>query len=95
MKLPRAILADDHKILVEAFRKLLESHFEVVATVSDGHALLDVAPALKPDLILLDYSLPGLNGIEIWRRLRSMHAWHAGSSYVCPSRGMSVNEVGA
>ena len=48
MKLPRAILADDHKILVEAFSKLLEPHCDVVATVSDGRALLDVATTLMP-----------------------------------------------
>src|SRR5580704_3780542 len=71
MKLPRAILADDHKILLEAFRKLLEPHFEVVATVSDGHALLDVAPALKPDVILLDIAMPLLNGLEAARQLKS------------------------
>ncbi len=71
MKLPRAILADDHKILVEAFRKLLEPHFEIVATVSDGHALLDVAPALKPDVILLDIGMPLLNGLEAARQLKT------------------------
>lgn len=71
MKLPRAILADDHKILVEAFRKLLEPHFEIVATVSDGHALLDVAPALRPDVILLDIGMPLLNGLEAARQLKT------------------------
>jgi len=71
MKLPRAILADDHKILLEAFRKLLEPHFEVVAIVSDGHALLDVAPALKPDVILLDIAMPLLNGLEAARQLKN------------------------
>jgi len=71
MKLPRAILADDHKILVEAFRKFLESHLEVVATVSDGRALLEVAPALKPDVILLDIGMPLLNGLEAARQLKN------------------------
>src|SRR5258706_13662607 len=70
MKLPRAILADDHKILVEAFRKLLEPHCDVVATVSDGHALLDVAATLKPDVILLDIGMPLLNGLEAGRQLK-------------------------
>ena len=71
MRLPRAILADDHKMLLEAFRKLLEPHCDVVATVSDGHALLDVASALKPDLIVLDIGMPLLNGLEAGRRLKS------------------------
>jgi DNA-binding NarL/FixJ family response regulator len=46
-KRPRVILADDHTLLVEAFRKLLEATCEIVATVADGHALLDVASRLK------------------------------------------------
>ncbi len=71
MKLPRAILADDHKMLVEAFRKLLEPHFEIVATVSDGHALLEVAPVLNPDVILLDIGMPLLNGLEAARQLKN------------------------
>jgi DNA-binding NarL/FixJ family response regulator len=71
MKLARVILADDHKILVEAFRKLLEPHFEVVAAVSDGRALLDVAATLKPDVILLDIGMPLLNGLEAARQLKT------------------------
>ena len=71
MKLPRVILADDHKILVEAFRKLLEPYFDVVATVSDGRALLEVAATLKPDLIVLDIGMPILNGLEAGRQLKS------------------------
>ena len=70
MKLPRAILADDHKILVEAFRKLLEPHCDVVATVSDGRELLDVGSTLKPDVIVLDIGMPLLNGLEAGRQLK-------------------------
>jgi DNA-binding NarL/FixJ family response regulator len=71
MKSARVILADDHNILVEAFRKLLEPHFEVVATVSDGRALLEAAETIKPDVILLDIGMPLLNGLEAARRLKS------------------------
>jgi DNA-binding NarL/FixJ family response regulator len=71
MKLPRVILADDHKILLEAFRKLLEPHYEVVATVSDGRALLTAASTLKPDVILLDIGMPLLNGLEAARQLKN------------------------
>ncbi len=71
MRLPRAILADDHKILVEAFRKLLEPHVEIVATVPDGHALLGVASTLKPDVIVLDIGMPLLNGLEAARQLKT------------------------
>ena len=71
MKLPRVILADDHKIMVEALRKLLEPYCDVVATVSDGRALLDVATVLKPDVILIDIGMPVLNGLEAGRQLKS------------------------
>jgi DNA-binding NarL/FixJ family response regulator len=71
MNLPRAILADDHKMLVEAFRKLLEPHCEIVATVSDGRALLEIAAKLKPDVIVLDIGMPLLNGLEAGRQLKS------------------------
>src|SRR5258705_13917334 len=63
-KLPRVILADDHTILVEAFRKLLEPTCEVVATVADGHALLEIAPKLRPDVIVLDIAMTLLNGLD-------------------------------
>jgi DNA-binding NarL/FixJ family response regulator len=66
------MLADDHTILVEAFRKLLESHFEIVGTVSDGIALLEAAPRLKPDVIVIDIAMPLLNGLEAALRLKKL-----------------------
>jgi DNA-binding NarL/FixJ family response regulator len=71
-KLPKVILADDHTILTEAFRKLLESHCEIVASVADGHALLEVAPGLRPDVIVLDIAMPLLNGLEAGRRVKEL-----------------------
>ena len=70
MKVPRVILADDHTMLLEAFRKLLEPRCEVVATVGDGRALLQVAPSLNPDVIVVDVSMPLLNGLEAARQLK-------------------------
>jgi len=70
MTLPRVMLADDHTILVEAFRKLLEPQFEIVGTVADGRALLEVAPQLKPDVIVVDISMPLMNGLEAALRLK-------------------------
>lgn len=70
MAFPRVMLADDHTILVEAFRKLLEPHFEIVGTVSDGIALLEAAPQVKPDVIVIDIAMPLLNGLEAALRLK-------------------------
>jgi DNA-binding NarL/FixJ family response regulator len=69
---PRIMLADDHTILLEAFRKLLEPRFEIVGMVSDGRALLDAAPNLKPDVIVVDVGMPLMNGLEAGLRLKEM-----------------------
>lgn len=69
---PRIILADDHTLLLDGYSKLLEEKFEVVATVPDGRQLLERASELKPDLILLDISMPMLNGIDAARQLSSL-----------------------
>ena len=72
MPLPRVMLADDHTMLVEAFRKLLESQCEVVGTVSDGRALLETAPQIKPDVIIVDIAMPLMNGLEAGLRLKKL-----------------------
>jgi DNA-binding NarL/FixJ family response regulator len=72
MTLPRLMLADDHTILVEAFRKLLEPHYDVVGTVSDGRALLDIAPQLEPDVVVVDIGMPLMNGLEAGLRLKEL-----------------------
>jgi DNA-binding NarL/FixJ family response regulator len=72
MKRPRIVLADDHTLLLEAFRKLLESTCEVVGMVEDGRALLNAAPALKPDAAVIDIGMPRLNGLEAARQLKQI-----------------------
>ena len=67
---PRILLADDHTMLLAAFRELLAPTCDVVGAVTDGRALLDAAPKLKPDVIVLDISMPLLNGIEVCRQLQ-------------------------
>jgi len=67
---PRILIADDHKLVVEGLRKLLEKEFEVVGTVDNGRALLAAAERLKPAVILVDVSMPLLNGIDACARLR-------------------------
>ena len=70
MKKPRLLLADDHTILLEGLKALLAPEFEVVATAGDGRAVLEAAKTHQPDIILLDISMPGLNGIEAARQLK-------------------------
>jgi DNA-binding NarL/FixJ family response regulator len=70
MTRPRVLLADDHQLLREAFTRLLEPDCEVVGAVGDGRAVLDAAPTLRPDVVVLDVSMPLLNGIDATRRLR-------------------------
>jgi DNA-binding NarL/FixJ family response regulator len=69
---PRILLADDHTMVVDAFRKFLEPEFEVVGTVSDGRALVTVAPGLKPDVIVVDIGMPLLNGMDAGRELKRL-----------------------
>jgi DNA-binding NarL/FixJ family response regulator len=72
MTKPTIILADDHTLIAEAFRKLLEPQYEIIATVSDGRALMDVASRLKPDLIIVDIGMPLLNGLAAGQQLKRM-----------------------
>jgi DNA-binding NarL/FixJ family response regulator len=70
MKRPRVLLADDHRLLREAFAQLLEPGCEVVGAVADGRALLAAAPKLRPDIVVLDIAMPLLNGLDAARQLR-------------------------
>ena len=66
----RLILADDHDMLLDAFRRLLEPEFAVVSGVTDGEALVSAALSLKPDVVVCDISMPRLSGLHAIRRLR-------------------------
>ena len=72
MTKPRVLMADDHSLILAGLRKLVEGECEVVGTVEDGRALVQAAQTLRPDLILLDISMPLLNGLEAARQLRSL-----------------------
>jgi len=66
------LIADDHRLVAEGIRRLLESEFEVLDVVEDGRALLERAHALKPDVIVADIAMPHLNGIDALARLKQL-----------------------
>ena len=70
LKRPRVLLADDHQMLVDALKLILEPRCEVVGTVSDGRELLKAAVRLQPDIVVLDIAMPQLNGLDAARHLK-------------------------
>jgi DNA-binding NarL/FixJ family response regulator len=88
----RVILADDHQLVRAGLRSLLQSfdNVRVLVECSDGHATLERVEALRPDVLLLDITMPGLNGLEVARRVRKLSpttqvlvlSMHAGPEYV-------------
>jgi DNA-binding NarL/FixJ family response regulator len=72
MRKPTIFLADDHAMVVDAFRRLLEQEFNVVGTASDGLELLHSAPKLHPDLVIVDLGLPFLSGVHAGRELKKL-----------------------
>ena len=68
--LPRVVIADDHILVAEACRKLLESEYEIVATVSDGRALVRAATELRPQVIIVDVAMPILNGLDAGQQVK-------------------------
>ena len=69
MKKPRLLLADDHTLVLEGLKKILENDFEPVGSAENGRDLLRLAEELKPDVVLLDISMPLLNGIDACKQL--------------------------
>jgi DNA-binding NarL/FixJ family response regulator len=67
---PRILLADDHRIVAEGLRSLLEPEFELIGIVEDGRALVDASKKLRPDVIIVDISMPQLNGIEAVHQIK-------------------------
>ena len=69
MKRPRIVLADDHTLVLEGLRKIIEDECNVVGTAEDGRKLLQMAEQHHPDVVVLDVSMPELNGLDAARQL--------------------------
>ena len=70
MSRPRILMADDHRMVAEGLRSLLEPTFELVEIVEDGRQLVDAAKRLAPDVIVADITMPELNGLDAVKQLR-------------------------
>jgi DNA-binding NarL/FixJ family response regulator len=70
MSRPRVLLADDHTLVLDGFRKLLEERCEIVGVAEDGRTLIRKAQELQPDIVTLDISMPHLNGVDAARKLK-------------------------
>jgi DNA-binding NarL/FixJ family response regulator len=67
----RVLLADGHQIILDTESQLLTPEFDIVGTARDGAALLRAADQLNPDVIVLDITMPNLNGLEVARQLKA------------------------
>jgi DNA-binding NarL/FixJ family response regulator len=68
----RILIADDHTLVAELCKRLLETEFDVVGVVSDGRALVCTAIDLKPDVVVIDIAMPVLNGLDAGQQLKAM-----------------------
>ena len=90
MAKPRVLLADDHSLVLEGFRRILEDQCDLVGMVEDGRALLEAAQKVAPDIVILDVSMPLLNGIDAATQLKKVQpaikiifvTMHADADYV-------------
>jgi DNA-binding NarL/FixJ family response regulator len=71
MNKPTVILADDHSIVLEGLRRVLQPDFNVIATAQNGYELLDLVLQHHPDAVVSDLSMPGLTGLDVFRRVRA------------------------
>ncbi len=68
MPKPRILVADDHALVLEGFRRILEERYELVGMAGDGYELLAAAKTVQPDIVILDISMPLLNGLPFLPR---------------------------
>jgi DNA-binding NarL/FixJ family response regulator len=67
---PRVLIADDHKLVAELCKSLLEAEYDVVGIVGNGRELVHFATSLKPDVIVLDIAMPVLNGLDAGQKVK-------------------------
>jgi DNA-binding NarL/FixJ family response regulator len=72
MDRPRILIADDHTMVADAFKSLLEPEYEVIDVVTDGRSMLSTALKMKPDVVLLDLNMPLLNGFDAGQQLKKL-----------------------
>ena len=72
MNKPRVLIADDHKIFAEGLKRLLKEDFDIVGVVADGRQLVAAAEKLRPDVIVVDISMPMLNGIDAVQQIKKV-----------------------
>jgi DNA-binding NarL/FixJ family response regulator len=90
MKRSRILLADDHELMLEGIRTILAPHYEIVGAVADGQALVETALRLRPDLIVVDITMPLLNGIDAASQIKMSEpgtklvfvTMHASTAYI-------------
>ena len=68
----RVLIADDHTLVADLCKKLLETEFDVVGTVSNGRALVRAAAELQPDVVVVDIAMPTLNGLDASQRVKAI-----------------------
>jgi DNA-binding NarL/FixJ family response regulator len=68
---PRLLIADDHPLILEGLRRLLENEYDIIGAASDGRSLVATAERQRPDVVLVDIAMPLLNGIEAIRQMRA------------------------
>ncbi|MBU3012274.1 response regulator transcription factor [Polaribacter vadi] len=71
----KIILADDHKLLRDGLRNIIEqkSHMQIIGEAADGREVIKLCTKLKPDVIVMDVSMPGLNGVEATKQINKQH----------------------
>jgi DNA-binding NarL/FixJ family response regulator len=93
-KRKRILIADDHNVVVEGIKSVLEDHpeFEVAGTAADGRETIEMVNSLKPDILILDLSMPDIDGVKAARQIREKNdkiailvfTMHAKEEYVLP-----------